>query len=813
MSAERWKTIEPLIDAALALTPGQRRIFLEQACDGDDALLAEIETMIAECEEPSTLLEPPAYTQFTSLQEPDDFPHLHDALAERYALQRELGRGGAAVVFLARDLKHDRDVAIKVLKPDSSHALGPERFLREIGIVGRLSHPHILPMFDSGDAAGSPYYVMPFVEGRSLRNRLQAEPQLPIEECIRVSRELLSALDFAHRQGVIHRDIKPENILLHDGRALVADFGIARARSQAGDQELTAAHLSMGTPAYMSPEQATNAQHVDGRSDIYATGCVLFEMLTGQPPYSGPTTVSVIAQHIAAPVPSARALRATVSPALDATIRCALAKSPVDRYATAAKMADALLEAVSETPGGTPAAHDFASIAVLPFLNLSADPENEYFSEGVTEEILNALTTIPALRVASRRSSFAFKGQNISATEIAARLNVRTILEGSLRRSGDRIRITAQLINALDGYTLWSERYDRELQDVFAIQEDIARTIVDTLRVRLTRAEAGSLGRRPTDNLEAYELYLRGRHCWFHRGMLKKSMSYFQKALEKDEDYALAYHGLADGYCTLGLYGFAPPGEVMARAGWAVERAVALAPDSAEVRTSQGFLQLLGWDWAAAEQTLRSAIQLNPNYALSYSFYAWLLTTVGRAGEAEDAAKRGQELDPLSPVTNGIAALVAYHAGKYEQAIHECERALEIEPSSFLGLLAITLSHTANGSHDDAIHYAEEGVRLSPDAHFLRGLLGAVYGLAGRKRDAEEVLLEFDRRAATTYIAPVLRSWVHAAIGAHDVAFPFLEEAFTERSCLLGFGVRFPIYDALRTDPRFADLLRRMNLR
>lgn len=389
---------------------------------------------------------------------------------------------------------------------------------------------------------------------------------------------------------------------------------------------------------------------------------------------------------------------------------------------------------------------------------------------------------------------------------------MRTVLEGSLRRSGNRIRLSAQLVDARDGYTLWSEKYDRDLQDVFAIQEEIARTIVDTLRVRLTSADDSSLARRQTENLEAYELCLRGRFCWHRRGMLKMSMSHFRRAMEKDPTYALAYHGLADGLCVLGLYGFSPPGEVVPAARELLERAVALAPDLAEVHTSRAFLHLLTWEWAAAERSILEAVRVNSRYPLAHSFHAWYLTTMGRADEAKEAAKRGQALDPLSPATNGIAALVHYHARDYRAAIAECERALEIEPTTFLARLAITLSYAARGEFDAAIEHATEGVRLSPDAFFLRGLLGAVYAMAGRRDDAEEVLADLHARAQSSYVAPVLLAWVHAHCGRTDLAFDYLEQAWTERSGPLGFGMRFSIYDGIRSDPRFNSLLNRMHL-
>jgi serine/threonine protein kinase/tetratricopeptide (TPR) repeat protein len=813
VTAERWTLLEPLLDAALSLTPAQRDAFLDQACAADASLRGELESMLADCERDAPLLELPAADRFSTLSTDVDVARLGATLAGRYALERELGRGGMAIVFLARDLKHHRHVAIKVLEPRDGAAVSSERFLREIAIAARLSHPHILALYDSGEAAGSLYYVMPHVEGLSLRERLRAESQLPVEESVRIAREVAAALDYAHRSGVIHRDIKPDNILLHDGTALVADFGIARATSRASTgEQITAAGLGLGTPSYMSPEQISAPEQIDGRADIYAVGCLLYEMLTGQPPYAGPTAGAVLAQHAGAPVPSARTLRPAVTPALDRVVQRAMAKSPADRFATGAALAEALLAAPGASSAAWAGVPDGPSIAVLPFVNLSADPENEYFSDGVTEEILNALTAITTLKVASRSASFAYKGQHVGAATVAQRLNVRAVLEGSLRRSGNRIRITVQLINASDGYTLWSERYDREVHDVFDIQEEIARTIVDTLRVRLTTVDVDKLGKRQTDNLEAYELYLRGRYCWFRRGMLKRSMNYFQRALEADPDYALAYHGLADGYSVLALYGFAPPGEVVPTAMRAVERAVALAPDLAEVRTSQGFLELLRWNWADADATLSTAIRLNPQYALAYSFQAWLLTTVGREREAEAAARRGQELDPLSPVTNGIAALVAYHRRDYALSIRECERALEIEPSAFLSLLAITLSHSAMGDYEAALEHAREGVRLSPDTLFLHGLLGAVYGMAGLPDAARRVLAELDERSGSAYVAPMLRSWIYSHIGEMDLAFAALEEAYAERSAPLGFGIRFPIYDVMRTDPRFTDILHRMKL-
>ena len=372
-TSDRWDEIEPLLDAALALTPGQRSSFLEHACGSDLMLRHELEEMAAEVQRDADRLA--ARSPRRSDASDADFGALREELKDRYEIEREIGRGGMATVFLARDLRHDRPVALKALRESYGASLGSERFMREIAIAARMSHPNVLPLYDSGEVQGIRYYVMPVVTEGSLRDRLRAEPQLPIGECVRIASEVCGALDYAHKLGVVHRDIKPENILLQEGRPLIADFGIARAVSEVAASTLTPASTSLGTPTYMSPEQATDSHDIDGRADLYAVGCVVYEMLTGQSPYGGPTVMSVIAQHVAAAIPSARTLRQTVSPALDTVVRRAMAKSPVDRYATGEALARALREAASGAVVA-PLPSDHASIAVLPFVNLSSDPEN-----------------------------------------------------------------------------------------------------------------------------------------------------------------------------------------------------------------------------------------------------------------------------------------------------------------------------------------------------------------------------------------------------------------------------------------------------
>jgi serine/threonine-protein kinase len=752
----------------------------------------------------------------------DPIARLRIALKGRYEIQRELGQGAFAVVYLARDTRHERSVALKILNADPTSETGELRFVREIRVLAGLQHPNILPLHDSGHVEELLYYVMPFVAGETLRARMSRERQLQHDALVSIAREAADALAYAHAQGIIHRDIKPENVLLSAGHAIVADFGIARAIDLAGVRQLTrTGNGSPGTPAYMSPEQLLSDREIDGRTDIYSLGCVLYEMLTGKPPFFGKDG---FVRRFTEPPPVPSAVRKDTPPWLDAIVVRALARNPDERFSTAAELVRALAgtyvsdPAYVSNPRSTPAAVreiQLPSIAVMPFANMSADPENEYFSDGITEEILNALASISTLKVASRTSAFALKGRSLGIGEIGRELNVNTILEGSVRRSGSRVRITAQLINVADGYHLWSERYDREVEDVFAIQDEIARTIAAHLKLKLTRAQDEALGHRQTENLEAYEFYLRGKHCsyrWNIPGMTQKAIGYFEAALGKDPEYAFAYHGIADVYSILGLYAFLPPSAVLDKAVAAAARAVELAPNLPEAHTSLGFVQLLTWDWSAAESSLNTAIQLNPRYSQAHNFRAWLLSTSGRQAEADSAARVGRDLDPFSPAANGISALVHYHGRKFDDAIAASERALERDATSALSLLCISMANAAKGSHRKAILHAEQGVNLSPEVNFLRGILGAVYAMAGEEQAARGVLSDLKERSAKSYVAPLIVSWIYCHLGETDSAFEWLTRAYDERACSLSFGLRAPLYDVIREDPRFADLLGKLRL-
>ncbi len=741
---------------------------------------------------------------------PDSLAALRLALADRYALDRVLGEGGMATVFLARDLKHGRDVAIKVLKPEIGHTLGTDRFLREIQVAARLSHPNILPLFDSGQAAGFLYYVMPTVDGQSLRERLDALAQLPIDEATRVASEVAGALDYAHRHGVVHRDIKPENIMLHEGHALVADFGIGKALSDAEDEGFTHTGTIVGTPAYMSPEQAAG-EPVDGRSDLYSLGCVLYEMLVGERPFTGPTAQAIIAKRYVQTPPDVSALREAVPRPVARTVRQALARTPIDRFHTGAALAASLTEVDAAAPPSTRPAAPEKSIAVLPFASLSTDPENEFFADGITEEILNALSQIAELRVAGRSSSFSFKGKHQDLRQIGDALNVSTVLDGSVRRAGNRVRITAQLVDVADGYHLWSERYDREIADVFAVQDEIATAIAARLRTTLA---AGSAARaqRATGNIEAYEAYLKGRALLYRRGAsTRQGMVLMNKALELDPTYALAWAGLADAYSLLGYYGNVHPEEARTNAHAAVVEALRHGPDLAEAHSARGLLALLfEWDWPTAERSFLKALELNPGYIQGAAWYHLFYRgfASGRWAEVVAALTEWSARDPRSAYLASVLA-ISYAAHSTDPGMERCiRRAEELDPDAFLTLWARQL--TASAQHDVArsLEAGQAALAASGRHVFPLLILGLDLATSGDTEGARAVYDEARSRSRREYVTPTAFALLEAALGDKEAALAHCREAIAIRDPqFVIFALGWPNTEALRNMPEHRALL------
>ncbi len=738
---------------------------------------------------------------------------LSAALGDRYTIDRVLGRGGMATVYVAEDLRHSRQVAIKVLRADVAAAIGAERFLREIAIAARLTHPHVLPLIDSGQAAGSLYYVMPYVRGETLRQRLVREQRLALKDALGIARELGAALDYAHREGFVHRDVKPENVLLADGHAVLADFGIARAIFQAGGEHVTEVGLAIGTPEYMSPEQAAGDRELDGRCDVYALACVIYEMLAGQPPFSGESARAIVAQHLTEPPPPLRARRPDAPAPVEQALARALAKDPADRFASVAEFTTALEET---RPGVAPATvGKTRSIAVLPFVNASADPENEYLSDGISDELINALTKVGGLRIASRTSAFALKGKPQDIRAIGALLGVSAVLEGTVRKSGDRLRITAQLSAADDGRNLWSERYDRTLDDVFAVQDEISRTIVSTLRTTFLADIADPTPRRYTDNLQAYSLYLKGRFCWNKRSQegVREAIGYFKQAIDHDPRYALAYSGLSDAYALQVDYSGVPVREGYELARRYALKALELDDSLAEAYTSLAWvLFAYDWDWEGAARAYRRALELNPGYATGHHWYSFVLLVTGQAEQAVVEAHTALELDPSSlSVRRGLGWL-HYYTRRYETALYHLRRALAMNPTSEDTYRIMGLVLTQQGAYDEAERAFREAITLSPDLSYATAGLAHVLALAGRRAEAEALVAQLEARARKGYVSPVAFCIGHLGLRNIDQVFHWLERAYEDRRGWLTYLKVDPIFDPVKADARFAEFVRRMRL-
>ena len=654
-----------------------------------------------------------------------------------------------ATVCLAQDTKHDRVVALKILHPGLAESVGPERFLREIKVVARLSHPHILPLFDSGEIEGFLYYVMPYVEGESLRERLERENQLPIDEAIRHTLSIASALDYAHRQNVVHRDIKPENVMMYEGEAMVMDFGIAKTAIDTGEHSITKSGALFGTPAYIAPEQAAGAREVDGRADQYSLAVVLYEMLAGERPFGGVPDVETFAKRFKETPARVGQLREGVPESVETALTKAMAPDPTQRYASIALFAQvigsgtlAVPITIHATPRPTVSAAK--SVAVLPFANMSAEADNEYFADGIAEEIINALTKVESLRVASRTSSFAFKGKNEDIGEIGRKLKVSTVLEGSVRKVGTKLRITAQLINVADGYHLWAEQYDREMEDIFAIQADIAQAIVKSLRVILSEGEKLAMGKVRTVDVNAYDYYLRGRK-FFHqhrRKSLEYAVQMYEKAIEIDSGYALAYAGIAVA-CSL-LYTYFDSRAVNSvQADFASQKALELAPDLAEAHLARAFALRLGEHAEEAEKEFEAAIKLDPKLFDAFYFYGRSLKYQGRYAESAKMLERASLLRPedfqapafLGGAYAGIGMRAEANAAR-RRAVKLIEHRLDLNPDDAraFNLGATTLMKLGNTPR--ALEFAAMSLSIEPDDPLILYNVACMYALMDKREDA-----------------------------------------------------------------------------
>ena len=728
-----------------------------------------------------------------------------------YRIVEKIGAGGMGEVYLAEDTELNRKVALKFLSPHlCQDADCRARFKREAQAAAKLDHPSIVTVHEVGEFQGRPFFAMQHIEGQSLRELIKAK-ELPIERVIELAIQICEGLHKAHQSGTVHRDVKPANILIDaDGRAKILDFGLA---SVAGSDHLTKTGSTLGTVGYMSPEQLRGEQ-VDQRTDIFSLGVVLYELIAGRQPFKSDNDVATsrnITDHD--PEPLAR-YKAGVPDDLQRIAIRMLAKDKNYRYQ---HMDDLLadLKRLRQQPVFQVRTEQ-PSIAVLSFANLSSDPEQEYFCDGMAEEIINALSHIEDLQVVARTSALSFKGQAIDVREIGRRLGVKTVMEGSVRRSGSRLRITTQLVDVASGYHLWSEKFDRDLEDVFAIQDEISLAVVENLRVRLQKGDETRLAKRHTDDPVAYGLYLKGRYFWNKRSDegTKKAISLFEQATQADSGYAPAYAGLADCYVTLGFYDILPPKEAFPTAKAAAEKAIGLDSLLAEAHTSLAGVRLYyDWDWEGAEREFKNAIELNPGYSTAYQWYAEYLAFMGRYDESIGMGKRSMELDPLSPIIASNLASFYFVAGQYDTAIEEFRKALEMDSNLAVARIYLGLTYAAVERYDEAIAECQKGIDLSgSDDSPQQGLLGAIYGLAGRIDKGQQLLDRVIALSKTRYISPAQIATTYLALGQREQAFKWLDKAYVERDHWIVSVKVNPMVRGLRTDARFMELLRKMKL-
>ncbi len=791
-----------------------------------------------------------------------------------FRITAKLGEGGMGVVYRAEDERLRRPVALKVLPPD---LVGNEerrlRFLREARAAAAVTHPSIATIYEVGEADGVVFIAMELVEGRTLRTLVAGRP-LPVKDALRIAIDIAAGLAYAHQAHVIHRDLKPDNIVVGtSGQVKILDFGLAKLleeRGGAGDRgasrlqtisdEMTREGKVFGTVAYMSPEQA-RGEVVDTRSDIFSFGITLYEMLTGAAPFRGRTPMDILSAIIKEPAAPVVEANPEVPPDLERVLAKCLEKDPEDRYHHADEVVTDLRRLKRQTDSGVQAVRPAArggrarqwdvaaavavalagtagilvalniggwrdrllrgsargrisSLAVLPLVNLARDPEQEYFTDGMTEELISGLAKIRTLRVISRTSVIRFKGTNKPMSEIARELGVDAVVEGTVRRAGDRVRITVQLIEASTDQHLWADSYEGDLQDVLTLQSRVALAITAEIRETLTPEERTRLDKRPTTSPEAHEAYLKGLYSWNKRtkeGFIKAS-ELFQEAIRKDPNYALAYAGLADTYELMAEYQYLPTAEGLLKAKAAALKALEIDDSLAEAHTSLAAILQLKWDWEAGEREFRRAIELNPNYATAQFWYGYYLKLVGRFDESLLHTKRALELDPLSFIIRMNLADVYFRSGDLERALTQARQAVELDPGRALPHRMLGAVYSMRGMTDEAIVELEKAHALNPEFTGVIGDLGYLYAVAGRRTDALTLLEELKQKVNRGEIASVDIATIYLGLGERSGIYDWLEKAYEERIYQLVELRSHPWFAPLRSDPRFKDLVRRVGL-
>jgi TolB-like protein/Flp pilus assembly protein TadD len=828
MTPERWQKIRDILCDALEVAPEQRSTFLDSACVGDSGLRSEVESLLfSQGKLPSSFLQSPTVTSATLTS---------GTKLGSYKIACLLGVGGMGEVYRAHDSKLGRDVALKVLPPKT--AADPDRlrrFKREARAVAALNHPHIVTIHSVEEMSGTHFLTMELVNGVAL-SHLIPDGGLPLEKIFEIAIPVAEALAAAHEKDIVHRDLKPANIMVDKkGRTKILDFGLAKvgvmnwdgpenpeslgpARTlDSGPEAQTQAGSLMGTLPYMSPEQL-QGQPVGPRSDLFSFGTVVYEMTVGQPPFSGETSTGLISSILKGSPRPVTEQRTDVPLGLQRILDGCLAKDPEDRYASAGHLLEALGELRQKiTFRQQPTKIDIGvqdSVAVLPFTNMSTDPESEFFADGITEEIINALAQVEQLRVAARSSAFSFKGKQIDLRIIGERLNVRSVLTGSVRRSGNHLRITAQLQNVADGFQLWSERYERDVKDVFAIQDEIAHSIVHRLKVTLEGSTLKPLVKAGTKNLEAYQFYSKGRAFLNRRGAaIPRALECFKQAVALDGEYALAWAGLSDCYTLLDFYGFARPEPGVPKGKDAAQRAVTLDPLLSEAHSAKACASLLyDREFAEAEREFLCALELNPRYVQARDQYAffYLQVAVGRLEEGIAQAKLALESDPLSGYANALVGMTHFNAGKYFEALQALEHALELDPDSFLARYFRCITLHLCGRFEEAVARGEELLTMSGRHTGTMATLAVIFTDWGKPSEAEAIYVELIARARREYVQPSYLALAAHALGFHQEILAQIRHAIELRDPYrhLAFSKYFPYGARLHREARCGELLR-----
>ena len=743
--------------------------------------------------------------------------------AGKYRVIRELGRGGMGVVFQAEDAKLKRSVALKLLPLELAHSPeAKERFLREAQAAAALDHPNICTVYEVEEQDGQAYIAMAFVDGKSVKERIARGP-LKIDEALKIAIEVAEGLAAAHGKGIVHRDIKPANVMLTgSGQPKITDFGLARVETA---DDLTRTAVVMGTVAYMSPEQALGKK-VDHRTDIWSFGCLLYEMLAGHGPFQGGQEQAIIQAILHADPEPIAALRHDIPAGLVRVLDRCLKKNHLDRYPDAGALIRDLESvdlddiAAAPSPGLSAVTNPKAapSIAVLPFSDMSPEKDQDYFGEGIAEELINALTHLQGLRVVARTSAFALKGMKLDIREIGRKLDVRTVLEGSVRKAGNRLRVTAQLINVEDGFHLWSERYDREMADIFAIQDEITAAIVDSLKVTLRVGEKTALRKRSTSDPEAYGLYLKGRYFYARPSpeSYEKALNSYRAAIDKDPNFALAYAGMADLFGGLGVLNLAPPAEMFPKAKAALQKALSLDEDLAEAHAVAAMLAFwYEWDWETAGRNLDKVLSLNPGDAMSHGQRGLFYLNRKKFDESIREIKKALELDPLMPMYYAWSVCAHWSAGRFDEALKEFAKALEIDPNNGLAYFHAGMAYSLKGLLDEALETLERGKKLAVFPGWIETTLGLIYLKKGDREKAQRILEEtIENREKIKNISATSIAFLAGELGKLDLAFEYLDKAYEERDSVMVYINTYAemLSPAMAADPRFKAVLTRMKL-